>query len=199
MILAAIDIIMCPNDWLRVHHFHSGDGVSELGTIDNGAGDLMYVVFANEGVIIKGFDHESPFSPHARDEYEVWPGIYEGAPQALLNELAQLENLEYEEVTFCLWQAAGDNQWRSGTGEHPNEMDDGADFLLGYLYETPEDYAEWARSYFEQDIDMEAVREIYSGAAITAALIHRLAPERETAEAIEELIELGVKTQAEDE
>lgn len=84
-VLATLDLILCSEEWLRVHRYepHWLAGVS-LGIIDNGAGDDLYVIFAPEGILIKGFDHESSLSPHAGEEYGVWPGMYDDVPASPL-------------------------------------------------------------------------------------------------------------------
>lgn len=85
LVLAALDVILCPEEWLRVHRYEPNWTANcSLGIIDNGAGDDLYIVFAPEGAIIKGFDHESPLSPHAGEEYGIWPGVYEETPPELL-------------------------------------------------------------------------------------------------------------------
>ncbi|MCP3772343.1 hypothetical protein NLX71_03310 [Paenibacillus sp. MZ04-78.2] len=190
--LAALDIILCPEDWLRYHTFVPKwtPNVS-LATIDNGAGDRLFVLFAPQGVILKGFDHESQLSPHAQDEYAVWPGIYDGAPEALLAFLED-EALEKEDVTFCIWRETGDSQWRTGKVRIPKGADDGSDFLLGTICETPEDYADWAEGYFDMPIPVEPVKALYAAPAISVEAIRFLNPERTVEEVVPELEALGI-------
>ncbi|KEQ25963.1 hypothetical protein [Paenibacillus tyrfis] len=190
--LAALDMILCPEEWLRYHTFipNWAPNVS-LAKIDNGAGDHLFVLFAPEGVILKGFDHESELSPHARDEYAVWPGIYDGAPEALLAFLED-EALEKEDVTFCIWRETGDSQWRTGKVRMPKGADDGSDFLLGAICETPEDYADWAEGYFDMPIPIEPVKALYEAPAISVEAIRSLNPERNVEEALPELEALGI-------
>jgi len=192
MALAALDLILCPEEWLRYHSFIAewAPQVS-LAKIDNGAGDHLFVLFASEGVIMKGFDHESALSPHAGDEYEVWTGIYDETPEALLAWLDD-EAIEKDEVTFCLWRETGDSVWRKGNVDIPDGEEDGSGFLLGTIFETPEDYADWAEGYFEMPVPLETVQQIYAGAPITADMIRSLNTERDVAEALRELEELFV-------
>lgn len=193
--LSALDIILCDTDWLRVYQYDAKwSEQAQLATVSNGAGDNLHIIFAREGVLIKGFDHESPFSPHARDEYSVWPGIYDHVPSALFSYIEQEDALELEDVTFCLWREPGDAEWQTGSIENPAGWDDGFNFLIGYLYQTPEDYAEWAGGYYEAEIKLDVVKQIYAGSRITAELIGRLNPDRNAAEALAELQQLGVPT-----
>lgn len=79
---ARCDATVTSEDWLRAfwYHEHWADGIS-MARYDNGAGDHVVAFFAADGrALIKGFDHESEVSPHAREEYGIWPGIYDGVP-----------------------------------------------------------------------------------------------------------------------
>jgi len=190
--LAVLDVAMCDTDWLRVHRYeHEWTEGVQLGSIVNGAGDDLYAFFSPAGVFIKGFDHESPFSPHARETYEVWPGMYDEVPYALMVHLDRESALEKEDVTFCWWRGADEERWRTGKIERPDGWDDGFNFLLGYVNPTPEAYADWAESYFEIKPDLETVRQVYAGANVTAEIIRKLNPERDTVDALNELKRLG--------
>ena len=137
--LAVLDAILCEEDWLRVHRYEPAWSEDlALGIIDNGAGDHLHLLFTPHGTLLKGFDHESPFSPHAQDTYGVWPGIYTKVPAPLLAYLEQDESLEMDHVTFCMWRQPGDGQWRMGNIVRPDGWDDGQALLLGYLCPDPE-------------------------------------------------------------
>lgn len=193
-ILAALDMIMCQEEWLRVHRYETGSSDGDgVGMIDNGAGDHLFVNFSKEGTLIKGFDHESLYSPYAQDEYGIWPGMYDGMPLSLLAYLDD-EMFEKEDVTFCLWREPRDTVWKSGEFIRPDEWDDGKEFLLGYLYATPEAYTEWATYYYEKEINLEAVKRVYSEAAITAGTIVDLNSERNIEEVLQDLKNLGIAT-----
>lgn len=190
-ILAALDVILCETDWLRVHSFHPEweEGV-HLGKIDNGAGDDLYVIFAPEGTMIKGFDHESPYSPHAQEEYETWPGIYEGVPPKLMAYLEDREDeFEKEDVTFCWWNDSG--EWKTGETERPENWDDGFNFLFGYVNQSAESYREWAETYFDAQLELEAIQQVFAGVPITVEIIASLNPERDASAAMDELRMLG--------
>ncbi|MBP1996385.1 hypothetical protein [Paenibacillus eucommiae] len=185
--MAALDLILCPEDWLRYHLFYpEWSAHVSLGKVDNGSGDHMFVAFTPDGCIVKGFDHESALSPHAGDTYEVWPGIYEDAPAALLAYLDD-EAIEKDDVTFCIWREAGDTAWRKGEVHIPEGESDGSSFLLGTIYENAEDYVEWAEDYFDMPVEVEVVREIYKGSAITEQMILSLNAERNVEDALREL------------
>lgn len=192
LILASLDVILCSEDWLRYHSFIPkwSPNVS-LAKIDNGAGDHLFALFAPEGVILKGFDHESALSPHARDEYETWPGIYDQAPANLLS-LLEDEAIEKDDATFCIWREAHDTHWKKGDVIIPEGEDDGSGFLLGAIFETPEAYVDWAQAYFEMSVPLDIVKQIYAGTAITEKMILSINPEREINDALQELETLGM-------
>ena len=195
MALSALDIILCPEEWLRRYRFDPKWGEdAALASIDNGAGDDMFIVFAPEGVIIKGFDHESDMSPHARDDDEVWPGIYEQTPDSLLKQLDD-EALNKENVTFCIWRVSGDSAWRTGDVDNQQGLDDGSDFLLGMIYDTLDDYVEWAESYYEMKISNDIVGQIYSGGKISVDMVKKMNASRDVESAMGELRQIGIATE----
>lgn len=200
-ILAALDIIFSEEEWLRVHHYENElqPGVA-WGNINNGAGDHLHVLFTNSGTLIKGFDHESPLSPHAREDGEIYPGMYDEVPEALMAVLRdQEETLDLEDVTFCLWQEGNDLSWMVGNWiqmataeEDEADARGGAEFLLGYMNKNSEDYVDWAKGYYDlPDLSLEAVAEIYDEKPVTASLIKQLCPERDVAAALNELQQRG--------
>jgi len=200
-ILAALDIIISEEKWLRVHHYEAElqPGVA-WGSINNGAGDHLHVLFTNSGTLIKGFDHESPLSPHAREDGEIYPGMYDEVPETLMAVLRDHEEtLDIEDVTFCLWQEVNDLSWKVGnwiqlamTEEDEADARGGAEFLLGYIEKNSEDYVDWAEGYYDlQDLPLEAVAEVYEEKPVTSSLIKQLCPERDVAAALDELQQHG--------
>ncbi|MEK3786380.1 hypothetical protein [Paenibacillus sp. FSL K6-1230] len=189
-VLALLDIILCDEEWLRYYTYEPAwaEGVS-LAKVDDGSGNHMYVIFAPEGTIIKGFDHESELSPHAQEEYGVWPGMYDGMPAELMQHL-QDDALEPEEVTFCYWRLVEAANWSAGPVIVPEGIDSGASWLLSTMYDTPEAYVDWANDYYELELEAEDVRDVFEGQVITEELITRLNPERDQEEALAELAAL---------
>lgn len=190
LVQAALNIILCEEDWLRYHSFDPNWGQNiSLAKIDNGAGDHLFILFAPEGTLLKGFDHESELSPYANDEEEIAPGIYEAVPSAL-SHLLEDDAFEREDVTFCIWREKSDTAWKKGNAE-VSEHVDGSGFLIGAIYQTAEDYVEFAEGYFEQQLPLEVVSKIYQGNPITDEMIRTLNPERNVEETLKELAELG--------
>ncbi|MBR2564210.1 MAG: hypothetical protein IKE29_06270 [Paenibacillus sp.] len=199
-VMAVLDIILCDEEWLRVHRYHELRPDIAWGSVDNGTGDHLHVLFTNTGTLIKGFDHESPLSPYAREDGEIYPGMYEGIPEELHSILCQHEEeLNREDVTCCIWQEGDDLKWKTGSWmkyalaeEHETDAEGGLDFLLGYIEETPEAYIDWAEGYYDmQEMSLAAVTEIYNHAPVNADLIRRLNPNRKVSVAMDEIKECG--------
>ncbi|WP_434749944.1 hypothetical protein [Paenibacillus amylolyticus] len=204
--LATLDIILSEEAWLRVHRYQNNvlQPDTAWGTVHNGAGDHLHVLFTNTGTLLKGFDHESPLSPHNREDGEIYPGMYDEVPEELMRILSQQEEvLEMEDVTFCMWQEGHSLEWKAGSWielamaqEDESDAEGGVAFLLGYIEDTPESYVDWAEGYYDmQDMSLTAVTEIYNDTPISADLIRRLNPKRDVSSALDELQQSGYTVQ----
>ena len=143
-----------------------------MAKYDNGGGDHVFVFFTLDGkTLIKGFDHESQVSPHAREEYGIWPGIYDGLPPDLVS-LLQDEAVEFEDVTFCCWNLDG-SSWETGNAVIPEGIDDGSGALLSMVQMNADEFIEWARSYYENSFDLIGEAGVFKEFGVPW---HRLAP-----------------------
>ena len=136
-------------DWLRAFRYEENwaDGVA-MAKYDNGGGDHVFVFFTLDGeTLIKGFDHESGVSSHAREPYGIWPGIYDGLPSELIT-LVRDDAVEFEDVTFCFWNLDG-KIWKSGTALIPEHIDDGSDRRLRMIQMDADAFIRWAKNYYE--------------------------------------------------
>lgn len=151
---ARCDATVTAQDWLRAHRYHENwSGGMSMAQYDNGAGDHVIAFFAPDGrALIKGFDHESEVSPHAREQYAIWPGIYDGVPSEFLS-LLQDEAAEYDHVTFCCWSEDGQT-WKTGSALIPEEMDDGSDWLLDMVQMDADAFIDWATYYYGANFDL---------------------------------------------
>ena len=132
-----------------------------MAKFDNGSGDNVIAFFSVDGkAVVKGFDHESEVSPHAREEYGIWAGMYDGIPLELLG-LVRDEAAEYEDVTFCCWSVDG-TSWERGSAVIPEGTDDGSSWLLNMIQMNAEQFIEWARSYYEKDFELLGENGVFS-------------------------------------
>ncbi|MCE2573905.1 hypothetical protein [Motilimonas eburnea] len=161
---AALDIELCEDEYLRCFSYKANwePGI-DVASYENGGGDEIIIVIKGDSILIKGFDHESEISPHAQEEYGIWPGMYGGAPEELLAVLDN-EALEIDHVTFCFWRTANTGSWQQGPVDFQNNEDNGTGWLLPAITTTPEDFIEYAKSYYEDGygkITPERVRQVF--------------------------------------
>lgn len=136
-----------------------GEEPSVTMTLEQGAavwscatpgGDQLTIVFGREGVLVAGFDHESPTSPYALGR--IRDGVLVGLPPGMRGWLALVptgeshpgrfdvggpDELTFPDATFCAWRPAGSPEWAHGpvgvwTGTGDDDAD-GAGYLIGLL------------------------------------------------------------------
>lgn len=136
----SIDYDLPEEDELCIFEFNdeATDG-AQIAIFDNGGGDDLVVVFKNGAILIKGFDHESIVSPYSRDEYGVWPGMYEGAPEYLLDQLNH-ESIEKDHVTFSYWRESDTGEWQQGPVVFDNGENDGSEWLISSITDLVDYY-----------------------------------------------------------
>ncbi|HEU4538828.1 MAG TPA: hypothetical protein VFS00_32135, partial [Polyangiaceae bacterium] len=133
-------------------------------TSDNGAGDVFFVAFAPGGVLLKGFDHESPMSPYrlSPDGTKVWPGMYAAVPPALaaLAREPAAAGARPTDVTFCLSYAYERPGWACGV-ERFDRRGDGSAIWLRFLTMSADEYRDWADDYYESALPPELVEALF--------------------------------------
>ncbi|MCH1919628.1 hypothetical protein L9G15_09305 [Shewanella sp. A3A] len=150
---AALDIALCEDAHLRCFSYQTDwqAGV-DIASYNNGGGDEIIFIIKGDAILIKGFDHESEVSPHAQEEYGIWPGMYNGAPEALLAILAN-DEFDMDDVTFCFWRTSNTGAWQQGPVEFLNDEDDGSRWLLSIVTTTPNEFIEYAKDYYQDDFN----------------------------------------------
>ncbi len=178
--MAVLDIIMNSREdaWLRRVQKYSSE--REAYSFSNGSGDEMDIFFEKNGVFIRGFDHENDLNQFGADGF--FAGTYAGVPENFLEIYKDGEQKEY--MTFYMWYDYASACWKQNITEGD---DGGKDFLLGCICKNAEEWAEWAKYYYETDIDLEAADKVYSGGKLTAEDIRRLNPERDAEMALAEI------------
>jgi hypothetical protein len=195
-VMAVLDCLLESNPHQRYHRLllRRLPG-TDVGFVDNGAGDEMLCLFSDDhGCLIKGFDHNSPLSPHAfatrPDNFRPWPGIYEETPHELLQYLDSPE-FNKVETTFCIWRGKRDEHWLQGNVEFPPDRDDGSSFLLGTVHVDAKSYLDWACDYYSMDVPREPVFEIYSSSKVSRSAALALNPSAPLTVLEQELSALG--------
>lgn len=196
--MAMVEAVLSPERDLRHHAFDVdwGEG-AQLASRDNGSGDGYSIVFSAAGAYLCGFDHESPMSPYATDDGEVWPGLLDDVPEVFQRHVVEpafCDEAGTPAVTVCLWREAGDARWRHGTFDHPDgdTRADGASYLFGLLTDvTPAAFVDFATDYYERVVDLDAVRHVFALRPLDEAVVTALNPEVVLADLAEDIRRIG--------
>ncbi len=184
--MTIMDIVMTSKDkaWLRLINCYAIEEGCKYA-IDNGSGDILTIFITKSGVFMKGFDHENELNQFAADEWDetFFEHIYNNVPSEFLD----LVGNERDETTFCMWNTNETDEWEE------NDVvgnDGGKEYLLDYIMKSANEWCDWAKGYYERNIDVDGVNAIYNEDNITHAIIHKINPERDTMEALQEIDEM---------
>ena len=181
------DIIMNSEEdsWLRLVQRYTSD--TPAYCVSDGSGHEMDIFFEENGVFIKGFDHQNELNQYAKEDWddEFFKETYEGIPSNFLDIYEDEDSLM--EMTFCMWYDNQTGKWNQTIVEGD---DGGKDFILSYICSNADQWIEWAEDYYEMDIDKSIVEKVYQKKPLTAEDIHKLDPERNAQEALDEIAKL---------
>lgn len=195
--MAILEAVLSPEWADRYHSFncHWSDTES-MASMRNGSGDEYSIVFSAAGAYVRGFDHESPMSPYAEDG--PWPGVLDDVPDVFrpcVEEPAFSDEDGMPLITACMWRETGDDGWKTGTIDFPDEETedpDGAGYLFQLLVDrSPEAFQRWAEDYYEIPVDLEAVRHVFSSRPLTEGVVSALNSEITLADLAEDIAEIG--------
>ena len=197
--MAVLDSIMSP-DWES--RFYSFDAqwspTEEMASMRDGCGNDYSIVFSPAGAYARGFDHESPMSPHRVTLPVPWPGLFDGVPAAFLHHVSEPAFSGHDgtpRATVCFWREQADSEWRAGTIDAlPAGITDGdsAEWLFDVLLDgRPEAYQQFAEDYYEVAVNMEAVRHVYALRPLTQGVVSALNPGVDLDDLAEDLTQIG--------
>lgn len=178
--LALFSLIFKPNeedDWLRYHSYYSDwkEG-EEVANCNNGSGDEMNILFSKHGAIIAGFGHESEMSPFKHKPAQVWPGVIDTVPDQFKDFITK-GSIASTGVTFCIWRSYKDVKWQVGDVKFPdNETKDGSAYLLKTYDNNPATYKKFAKDYYEKDLSLELVKDVYAHKPLTEEMVKQINP-----------------------
>lgn len=184
--MAVLDIIMVAGEdsWLRLVTRYNSGGYR----FDNGSGDELDILFEENGIFIKGFDHEDELNQFAADNWDetFFQETYKDVPQNFLDIYKDEDCLH--SMTFCMWYDFNTRCWKQNVTEG---MDGGKDYLLGFICGDAVKWADWGEDYYGIGINCKIVEKVYMGQALTAEDICMLLPERNAESALEEIAALN--------
>ncbi|MEV0931488.1 hypothetical protein ACIBMX_01665 [Streptomyces phaeochromogenes] len=183
----------------RFHSFNSTwSATEELASMRNGSGDEFDIVFPPAGAYVRGFDHESPFSPYHHDDVpRTWPGVVDSVPpifQRYVHEPAFTDENGTPVVTACLWREAEADHWQAGQIDFPDGHPDpdGSTWLFELLVDpTPEAFQAFGEDYYETTIAIDAIRHVYDLRPLDRALIASLNPTASVEDVAQEAAAIG--------
>ena len=185
--IAMLDAILEPEWQYRYYSFNARWSESEkMGSMRNGQGDDLFVLFNAQGAFIKGFVHDAPIVSQkvpAEHFYRSLPLEFE--------ECAREPAFSPERVTFCLWRLNNQRSWSHSDVPPCGADADGSANLLTMLDGSPETYRAWGTDYYERDISIEPVAAVYRHEPLTEALIQALNPEQRLALLSDDLEEIA--------
>ncbi|GIE82237.1 hypothetical protein Aph02nite_81870 [Actinoplanes philippinensis] len=159
--LAMCEAIISPGWESRYYSYDcrwSAERGEHMASMRNGSGDEYAIVFSPAGVYVRGLDHEA----------RPVPGLFDDVPEVFAAQVAEPAFSHGSNV--CLWRLTGDERW------HGRGLDETA-WLFELLVEgTAEAYQEFAEDYYEEDVDVAAVAEVFALRPLTDALVRRLNP-----------------------
>jgi hypothetical protein len=190
--LAVLDAILSPEWPYRYYSFDAHWSAGQaMASMRNGEGDDYFCVFSPEGAVLKGFDHESKMSPYRVKPPRLWPGILETLP-AELREILSDAAFSLEDTTFCIWRTPGGTSWQRGEIQFSDDdKRDGSAEMLLILDGQPQTYQQWAEEYYQQPVDLAAVRHVYAHQPLTEDLVAHLNPDVLLQDLSADLAEIG--------
>jgi hypothetical protein len=132
-------------------------------------------------------------SPYRNEFGHTWPGMFDGLPAEFndaMDEPAFADEEGLRLVTACFWRRTAEAAWSCGPVK--NNADDGADKLFELLTDpSPEAYLTFAEDYYEQALDLEAVRHVYALMPLSEYVVTSLNRERNLRDLTDEIAEIG--------
>lgn len=191
--VALLDAIMSPDWQYRYYSFNSKWSAGEMmASMRNGCGDNFFILFTQDGAILKGLAHETPISPWAREDKSLWPGIFEGVPTEFAEFLTE-PAFDIPNTTYCLWRLHNDESWRMGSVQNPDDdgTRDGSEEHLTIFIGGPEAYQAYALEYYEKNLPIESLKQIYDHVPLSDELVRSLNPEVNVPSLRPDLDEIG--------
>ncbi len=162
--ISVIDAILS-KDWIdRYYTYNSKWAESEeFGSIKNGEGDEILILFRKDGCVINGMTHE--YYPKDKGKLTI------GLPK-IYSEFIFGEPVHSIGTTFCIW-TNNENVWQIG---EPENFDDGSEEMLKIFDGNPQTYIDWATDYYEDGFvvnenTLKVVSDIYQGTVLTKSMV----------------------------
>ncbi len=175
--LALLDAILMV-DWeyryFSFDSFWNEDEGEMMASLRDGSGSEYFILFSPQGIAGKVFE-QSVTSDSNRVMANLPDRFRSFAGEPAFN---------LERVSFCFWRESEGDSWRSA----PNDVK--VFPLLEFLTADAAYYHEWAKEYYEQDIDLEALKSVFCSLELNTDLLQKLNPEIDLDDLSEDLVEI---------
>lgn len=190
--IAVLDAILCPEWEKRLYSFDSKwDKNQMMASMKDGEGSHYYILFDDNGVIIKGLLRDCLMDPERKYEPEIYKGVLESAPiifADFINDAA----FDIDNTSFCVWRQYSDKEYKVGNIEFPDDEDpDGSEQLLYILEDNPDIYREFAGEYYNKTIDIKILEKVYDQFPFDHKFIKSINPDIDLKDIIEDLAVIG--------
>ena len=116
---------------------------------------------------------------------------------AELAELTTEPAFDPQNSTFCIWRRSQDPAWSRGPVTYaPGDDPDGSAELLGILDGNPGSYQQFAVEYYEVELPVTALEEIYAHHPMTDELVRQINPKTSLDALMADLVEIGYPRRA---
>ena len=186
--LAMLDAILSPEWEDRYYSFDSHWGPGELmASMRNGQGDHWFALMTDAGVVMHGLHHEAAmYRPD-----DPWSGLFTAIPPELSG-FRDEPAFDTRNSTFCIWRRTNAQAWERGPVQFPPGDDpDGSAELFRHLDGRPETYVSFAAEYYEVEIPLDVVTDVYRHTPLTTELVARLNPAVLLTDLASDLAEIG--------
>lgn len=176
--LALLDAILMPDWQYRYFSFDAKWDVNKgqaMASMRSGSGDEYFVLFTENGAIGK-----VALNGHLIDQ----PGAVLCKVPALLGEFAREPAFSLDRISYCFWRVADGSKWFAQPADRTVFP------LLKFLADSPEHYWMWAETYYAKPIDIDAVRNLFSGMPLNKELVISLNPDAALGHLQEECTEI---------
>ncbi len=187
--IALLDAVLQPVWDLRYFSFNSKwDANESMASMRDSSGEAYFMVFKKEGAILLAQTPHSEVGAEVARRGHPLPGTFYSIPEQLMDILVE-PAFFVEDTTFCLWRLTGDPFWQVG-GEVSNTKNSSAEVLFA-LDGNPDTYKQWGDEYFEQDLPLHAIQQVYNHEDITLDLVQSLNRDMTLENLAEDLEEIG--------
>lgn len=185
--LAILDAIFC-QDWEFRYFSHNSKWAphQEMGSMRDGEGNDYFILFNESGAAIKGCYLDGGGSGNENLIKEVNLKI----PEIYLDFKTE-PAFSISEASFVCWFDRFSGVWQKLDGINNEIYDDGYEYLTKWLREGSDFYKVWAEEYYEKNIDLSLVKDIFDFNPLDISLIKSINIEIDENLLLEDIKEIG--------